>query len=205
VVDGERARGHGFLVSLVFAFAIVPAAFAVGAIPFGVILAGRHGVDIRQRGSGNIGATNVARVLGARAGLIVLVLDSTKGAIPTWLALAHAPCRWVVAAAGLAAILGHCFSPFLGWKGGKGVATALGVFAVLAPPAALAGIAGFAAIFAITRVPALGSLAGATVITAVVAARGPVPDAVLAAATTLLLVYTHRANLRGLGDRLARR
>jgi glycerol-3-phosphate acyltransferase PlsY len=181
--------------SLVFAVAIVPAAFAVGAIPFGVILAGRHGVDIRTRGSGNIGATNVARVLGARAGLIVLLLDSTKGAIPTWLALAHAPCRWVVAAAGLAAILGHCFSPFLGWRGGKGVATALGVFAVLAPPVALAGIAAFVVVFAIVRVPAVGSLAGSTVMAAIFAARGPAPDAVLAIVTTALLVYTHRGNL----------
>ena len=180
---------------MLFAVAIVPAAFAVGAIPFGVILAGRRGVDIRQRGSGNIGATNVARVLGARAGLIVLLLDSTKGAIPTWLALAHAPCRWVVAAAGLAAILGHCFSPFLGWKGGKGVATALGVFAVLAPPVALAGIGAFVVVFALVRVPALGSLAASTVMTGIFAARGPAPDAVLAAVTTLLLVYTHRGNL----------
>jgi acyl phosphate:glycerol-3-phosphate acyltransferase len=195
VVDGARDRGHGFgVIETVF----VAGAFWIGSIPFGVLLAGRRGVNIRERGSGNIGATNVARVLGVRAGLFVLVLDSTKGAVPTWLALAHAPSRWVVAATGLAAILGHCFSPWLKFRGGKGVATALGVFAVIAPPAALAAIGVFAVIFALTRVVALGSLSGALTIAGVEIARGPTAYAWLAVAITALLVYTHRANLRGL-------
>ena len=173
----------------------VAGGFWVGSIPFGVLLASRKGVNIRERGSGNIGATNVTRVLGLRAGLVVLVLDSTKGALPTWFALAHAESRWVVAATGMAAILGHCFSPWLKGRGGKGVATALGVFAVIAPPAALAAIGTFAVIFAVTRVPALGSLAGAMTITGMLVARGPVPYAWLAAVITALLVFTHRGNL----------
>jgi acyl phosphate:glycerol-3-phosphate acyltransferase len=189
------------VIDAVLAPVFCAAAFAVGSIPFGAVLAGRRGVDIRHAGSGNIGATNVARVLGLRAGLLVLVLDSTKGAVPTWLALHHAPCAWIVAATGLAAILGHCFSPWLGWKGGKGVATALGVFAVLAPPAALAGIGVFAAVFALTRVPALGSLTGALAIAGTLVVRGPLAYAVLGVATTALLIYTHRSNLRGLRRR----
>jgi len=207
VVDGKPSARHGLAVTAqVVAILLTPVflagAFAFGSIPFGVVLAGRRGVDIRERGSGNIGATNVARVLGLRAGLVVLVLDSTKGAIPTWLALGHAPSAWIVGATGLAAILGHCFSPWLAWKGGKGVATALGVFAVLVPPAALAGIGVFAVVFALTRVPALGSLAGAVSIAAMLVLRGPAAYATLGLATTALLVYTHRANLRGLRDRL---
>jgi glycerol-3-phosphate acyltransferase PlsY len=188
---------------IVLATMCVAGGFWVGSIPFGVLLASRRGVNIREQGSGNIGATNVTRVLGLRAGLVVLVLDSTKGALPTWFALAHAPSRWVVAATGFAAILGHCFSPWLRGKGGKGVATALGVFAVIAPPAALAAIGTFAVLFAVTRVPALGSLAGAMTITGMLVARGPSPYAWLAVITTVLLVFTHRGNLMRL--RSARR
>ena len=179
---------------------VVAGAFWIGAIPFGVLLAGRRGVDIRERGSGNIGAANVTRVLGLRAGLAVLVLDSTKGAVPTWFALRHAA-PWLVAATGLAAILGHCFSPFLGGKGGKGVATALGVFAVLAPPAALLGIATFALVFALSRVPAVGSLAGAVTIATMLCVTGPTAYACLAVVIAGLLVWTHRGNLRGLKTR----
>ncbi|HTM57961.1 MAG TPA: glycerol-3-phosphate acyltransferase [Candidatus Udaeobacter sp.] len=178
----------------------VVGAFWIGSIPFGVLLAGRRGVDIRHQGSGNIGAANVTRVLGLRAGLIVLVLDSTKGALPTWFALHHAA-PWTVASTGLAAILGHCFSPWLKWRGGKGVATALGVFAVLSPLAALVALGVFAVVFAATRVPALGSLAGAVAIAVVLMMRGPAPYAWLAVAITGLLVWTHRSNLRGLKTR----
>ena len=200
-MDGDPAPGHGLIV---LDLLLVPAAFAIGSVPFGVLIARRRGVDIRSRGSGNIGATNVARVIGVIPGLAVLLLDSTKGAVPAWLALAHTPSRWSVAAVGLAAVLGHCFSPWLGWKGGKGVATALGVFAVIAPPAALAAVIAFAVTFAITRVVALGSLTGALVIAAMLVVRGPPADAALGVAAVALLVYTHRSNLRGLRERLER-
>lgn len=196
MVDDGRLRGQGSGVNAM----CVVGAFCVGSIPFGVLLAGRRGVDIRHQGSGNIGAANVTRVLGLRAGLVVLVLDSTKGAVPTWFAL-HRAGPSIVALTGLAAILGHCFSPWLGWKGGKGVATALGVFAVLSPPAALAALGVFAVVFAATRVPALGSLAGAIGIAAVLVVRGPAPYAWLALAITGLLVWTHRTNLAGLKTR----
>jgi hypothetical protein len=89
---------------------LVIAAFLAGAIPFGVIIARRRGVEIRERGSGNIGATNVARVLGVGTGLIVLVLDAGKGAAATSLAMHACGWNWVASLAGFAAILGHCFA-----------------------------------------------------------------------------------------------
>lgn len=188
------------------ALALVAAAFWAGAIPFGVLIARRRGVDIRAHGSGNIGATNVSRVMGARAGALVLVLDALKGALPTAAALALADpaapgAAAAVAATGAAAILGHCFSPLLGGRGGKGVATALGVFLVIAPAQAGVGVAVFAAVLAATRVPALGSLAAAAAISAGLLAGPGGPYAALACATTALLFYTHRTNLARLRAR----
>jgi len=176
-------------------FAWAALAFAAGSIPFGVLLARRQGVDIRAAGSGNIGATNVARVLGLRVGLIVLVLDVAKGALPIVICRAVAVDGWPLAAAGLAAVLGHCFSPWLGFRGGKGVATALGVFLALAPPAAAVGVAVFAVVAGRTRIPALGSIAGTVALAAYCAIAEPPPVAALAAATAVLIVARHRGNL----------
>lgn len=172
------------------------AGFMLGAIPFGVIVARTSGVDIRQRGSGNIGATNVARVLGLVPGLLVLALDAGKGAAAAALAVHLCGADWVIVLAGFAAILGHCFSPFLRGKGGKGVATALGVFIVAAPPLALVAVSVFLLVAGRTRIPALGSLGGVTS-AAVFAFATSTPNSVrvLALATLLLLVYTHRGNL----------
>ena len=192
-------------MSVALGLALIAAAFWAGAIPFGVLIARRRGVDIRAHGSGNIGATNVTRVLGARAG--ALVLDALKGALPTAAALAIADPAApgdarVVALTGGAAILGHCFSPFLRGRGGKGVATALGVFVVLAPALVAVAVGVFVAVLAATRVPALGSLAGSRAISVgLVAGRGG-PYAALACATTALFVYTHRTNLAKLRARL---
>ena len=175
---------------------LIAAGFLAGAVPFGVIVAKQRGVDIRAQGSGNIGATNVARVLGIKDGVLVLLLDAGKGALITLVATRIDGDPWVIAATGFAAILGHCFSPFLGWKGGKGVATALGVFVVAAPTLALVAVAVFLVVAGRTRVPALGSLGGVTSAT-IYAFVTSQPGAVelLALATTLLLVYTHRTNL----------
>jgi len=170
--------------------------FIAGSIPFGVLLARHRGVDIRQQGSGNIGATNVARVLGIGAGLVVLVLDAAKGAGAAALAQHFSVCTWLVAGTGFAAILGHCFSPFLRGKGGKGVATALGVFIVVAPALALVAVSVFLLVAGRTRIPALGSLGGVTSATLFAfATNAATPIQLLALATTCLLVYTHRGNL----------
>jgi acyl phosphate:glycerol-3-phosphate acyltransferase len=134
----------------------VAAAYVIGSIPFGLLIAKYgHGVDVRRHGSGNIGATNVGRVLGKKWGVVCLVLDALKGLLPTlllprviprpllpedWLGLATVLC-------GAAAITGHVFPVWLGFRGGKGVATGAGVAAVVCWQAALAAVAAFAAVF----------------------------------------------------------
>jgi glycerol-3-phosphate acyltransferase PlsY len=169
--------------------------FLLGSIPFGVVIARRRGIDLRTRGSGNIGATNATRVMGLGWGALVLVLDAGKGALATWIAMRLTGCDWIVVSACFAAVLGHCFSPFLGWKGGKGVATALGVFVVIDPVMAAAAVLVFAGALFATRVPALGSLSAAAAIAVLCIRTGDRPAAVLACALLVLLVYTHRGNL----------
>ena len=187
---------------MVTLLAFVALGFGAGAIPFGVILARTlAGVDIKAHGSGNIGATNVARVLGVVPGAIVLVLDAAKGALPTLLARGAADDPRIALATGAAAILGHCFSPWLGFRGGKGVATAFGVFLALTPALAAIAVLVFAVVFALTGVPALGSLAGVASIAALLSWQRAQAPAILAIATTLLLLYTHRANLAKLRQR----
>jgi acyl phosphate:glycerol-3-phosphate acyltransferase len=180
---------------------LVGLAFLAGAIPFGVFVARRRGIAIQDHGSGNIGATNVARVLGLGAGALVLVLDAGKGALAVVGARWLSDDPWTIALTGFAAIAGHCFSPFLGGKGGKGVATAFGVFLVLAPRLALVAIIVFGIVLRLTRVPALGSLAAIVAITAALVAHGHPACVALGCATTALLVYTHRTNLAKLRAR----
>jgi glycerol-3-phosphate acyltransferase PlsY len=160
-----------------------------------VLIAKGLGVDIRDHGSGNIGATNVTRVLGPVPGAIVLVLDALKGAIPTWLAIRYSGEHWTVMSTGFAAILGHCFSPFLEFRGGKGVATAMGVFLVLDPTATAIGVLTFVAILEMTKVPALGSLSAALMIAIMLVYYKEREAATLAFLTFVLLIWTHRPNL----------
>ena len=192
MVDEQRNR------AVVIALWIIIAA-ALGSIPFGYLLSRARGIDIRNEGSGNIGATNVARVHGAAAGVIILVLDAAKGGVPTWY-VAHclAAPSTIVAATGMAAILGHCFSPWLGFRGGKGVASALGVFVVIAPYASLIGVGMFVAMIAITRVVALGSIAGTATVAAALVWRGDRSFAIFGVITLVLIIYTHRTNLANL-------
>jgi glycerol-3-phosphate acyltransferase PlsY len=172
--------------------------FLAGSIPFGLLIGKRLGVDIREKGSGNIGASNVTRVLGVGAGVVVGILDIAKGALPVWFARHHGGVPTMV---GWAAILGHCFSPWLGGKGGKGVATAFGVFLVISPFMAAVAIVVFGAVLAITRVPTLGSLAAMATIVGLALHRGDPGITRLALMTLGLLVYTHRENLRELATR----
>jgi glycerol-3-phosphate acyltransferase PlsY len=180
---------------VVTALLLVVTGFALGSIPFGVLVAKRMGIDIKAHGSGNIGATNVARVIGFVPGLIVLVLDGFKGALPVAFALHWSGDPWTVVLTGFAAIVGHCFSPLLGGRGGKGVATTFGVFIVLVPKLVPVAVAVFLVVLVLTRVPALGSLAGVLSLCAILVIRGDLPTATLACVTFALLVYTHRTNL----------
>jgi glycerol-3-phosphate acyltransferase PlsY len=184
---------------------LVMLGFGAGSIPFGAIVARWiAGVDIQAHGSGNIGATNVARVLGLVPGLIVLALDAAKGALPTALALGCSGDVQTALATGAAAILGHCFSPFLGFRGGKGVATTFGVFLVLTPGLAALAMLVFLGVVAATRVPALGSLTAVATLAAILTARQDHAKAALAVGTTLLLLYTHRTNLAKLAKLASR-
>ena len=139
-------------------------AYLVGSIPFGYLTARVvRGIDIRQHGSGNIGATNVGRVLGSRWGIVVLMLDLLKGLLPVWLLPAWSiqptaeQMHWNVAV-GVATIVGHMLPCWLGFRGGKGVATALGVVLFLAPWASLISAGSFAITFAMWRIVSLSSI-----------------------------------------------
>lgn len=137
-------------------------AFFLGAIPFGFIAGKLRGIDLREAGSRNIGATNTLRVLGKGPGAAVLLLDALKGLIPVLAARLplHLSSWWVVTT-GLCAVLGHIYSPFVRFKGGKGVATSLGVLIGLSPLIAGMTVVAFAVVVALTRYVSLGSLIGA--------------------------------------------
>ncbi len=176
-----------------------------GSVPYGLILTRVWtGVDVRQVGSGNIGATNAARAGGKALGVVVLALDVLKAVVPVLIArrlLAGAPHAepWVMGTA-VAAFVGHLFPVWLRFKGGKGVATGLGIFLVLAPWAALAGMATYAVLYGLTRISSLGSLAGTAACCAVTfgahGVQSPVPWTGLALG--LLIVLRHRENIRRL-------
>jgi acyl-phosphate glycerol 3-phosphate acyltransferase len=198
----------------VAAVVLPAAAYLVGALPFGYLVGRLRGVDLFKEGSGNIGATNAGRVLGRRFGILVFVLDFLKGAVPVAavvpLAGALAPGAETalgppdvlrVAAAGLA-FLGHLFPVYLGFRGGKGVATGAGTVFVLVPgPAALAVLT-WAVVVLATRIVSLGSLAAVTILVAARLVGTPTPFAADALPVTLYLivgsgfvVVKHRGNV----------
>lgn len=175
--------------------AVVVVAFFVGAIPFGVLVSRTfYGTDIRGAGSGNIGAANALRTLGKRGAAAVLALDALKGYAPTLAALALGG-RETAALAAFAAVLGHCYSPFLSGKGGKGVATFLGtLFALWLPAAAAFALVWVAAVVAVGYASVgsmLATLAMAPVLWFGLGRTGLLYGAVSA----LLIVWKHRENL----------
>jgi acyl phosphate:glycerol-3-phosphate acyltransferase len=180
------------------AIAAVLAGYLAGSLPTGVIVARARGIDIRAAGSGNIGATNVARTLGKPLGALVLALDALKGFLPVFLMATRLPDGWL-ALVGLAAILGHVFPVWLRFRGGKGVATGLGVFAALAPLPALAAVAAYVLVVATSRISSLGSLtATSTLLVGMLLSRHSPPQIALALAVWLLIVIRHRENIRRL-------
>lgn len=174
--------------------------YLLGSIPFGYILTRIcTGDDIRDSGSGATGATNVSRKLGLAGGLATMILDVGKGMLAVWLANAFTQDpRWT-ALAGLTSVLGHCYPLFLGFRGGKAVATSLGVFLVLAPWPCLAAAGVFVAVVGLTRYVSLGSLLGATVFPLLLWLSGkPDPYSVAASCIALLIIWRHRENVRSL-------
>ena len=181
--------------------AIALGGYLLGSISPGLILAKRQGVDLREGGSGNVGATNVGRMLGKRAGRQVLALDAAKGALPALAArLALGPDDGWTAATGAAAALGHCFPIWHGLRGGKGAATAAGVLLVLVPPAGVAGAATYIALKKLTKRASVGSIGGALIgAGCTLALLGPAsPRTWMAGALLGLVLVRHRDNLRRL-------
>ncbi len=184
---------------------LVAVGYLSGSVPYGYVLTRLvAGVDVRQVGSGNIGATNAARAGGKGLGLVVLALDVLKAVVPVLVARrlmagAARPELWVTGVA-VAAFAGHLFPVWLRFRGGKGVATGLGIFLVLAPWAALAGLAAFIALYAVTRISSLGSLAGTAVCcVGTFAGHGPrSPVSWAGLVISLLVVWRHRENIRRL-------
>src|SRR6187200_977555 len=170
--------------------------YLVGSIPFAFLLSRQRGIDLRRAGSGNVGASNVLRTTGARAAVLAMVLDGAKGSIAVVIAqlLSAGPVTAVIAA--FASVLGHVYPIWLSFRGGKGVATAAGAFAVLAPEAlGMASCVFLIAVFA-TRFISVGSIAGALTL-ALVATLSDAPGiiAIGAAASALVIIYRHRENL----------
>jgi glycerol-3-phosphate acyltransferase PlsY len=173
--------------------------YLLGGIPVGVLIARSQGVDLRKVGSGNIGATNLFRALGAKWGLIGFALDTLKGFIPVLACAKLGLTGWALGAAGLAAVVGHCFTPYLRFAGGKGVATSLGVAFALYWPAGLVPLLVWIAVTAVWRYVSLGSVVAlptAPVIAALLGAPGPLVAAMGAAA--VLCVTRHISNLERL-------
>lgn len=178
-------------------------AYLVAAIPMGVLVGLARGVDIRQLGSGNIGATNAVRVLGKKWGIVVFVLDLLKAYVPVRLAMTHGALgglpdpEFGLAWVGLAATLGHIFPVYLGFRGGKGVACALGVFAALMPVVGLFAALLYLQTLILTRVSAIGSLTAVNALTLHLWISGaPSAYRLLALAMAVIIWIRHRGNLR---------
>jgi len=185
---------------------IPAAAYLLGSIPVGLFLTKLFGGgDVRDVGSGNIGATNVVRAAGPLAGILTLLFDVAKGAASVWLAarFSNESATWMTIA-GLAALLGHCFPVWLRFRGGKGVATAAGVFAVLCPFALLGALLLFIVVFAFWRYVSLASISAAAAMPLLVYflwAPGHAPPLMVtfgALAAAILIVYKHDANIQRL-------
>jgi acyl phosphate:glycerol-3-phosphate acyltransferase len=186
---------------------IIPvASYLLGSIPFGVLFTRLFGGgDVRKVGSGNIGATNVARAAGPVAAILTLLCDFAKGAVPVWLAgrISNENATWMMIAA-LAALLGHCFPIWLGFRGGKGVATAAGAFLVLCPPALLGSVMLFLIVLFFWRYVSLASISAAAAMPLLIyllwAPHHAPPLVVTFGALTagVIIVYKHDANIQRL-------
>lgn len=179
---------------------LILASYLVGAIPFGLLLSRGSGIDIRSQGSQNIGATNVSRLLGKKMGILTLLADIAKGFGPMFIAAQllddYSYKTAIIALCGAASVLGHMFPVYLGFKGGKGVATGLGVFLFLAPKAVLLCLAVFIAVVSWSGFVSLGSLLGSlSVVPAVWVLQEPSWKIILAAFVVVMIWIKHYQNI----------
>ena len=173
--------------------------YLLGSLPVGLLLARTKGRDPRKIGSGNIGATNVMRTAGRTIGLITLLGDALKGFLPVWLAIWFGLPEVVVAVIGFTAFLGHLFPLYLRFKGGKGIATALGIFVAFNYVAVLIELLVFAGLLWKWRYVSLGSVVCAALMPFILLAlRTPAPYVIVAAVIALLAIAKHRANIKRL-------
>lgn len=184
-------------------FALLALSYLLGSTPTSYIIGKYfHGIDLREHGSGNLGATNAFRVLGVKSALPVVLVDVGKGLVPTWLfpRMVGAGIGWTLAF-GAAAVLGHMFSVWVGFRGGKGMATGAGVFLALAPWAVLAGLVLWVVLTFGTGYVSVGSIAAALALPALVALtphRGGWGVFWFSLALGLFVVWAHRGNIRRL-------
>lgn len=176
-------------------------AYLLGSVLFGVVVGRYRGVDVRNEGSGNPGASNVLRAVGTGAGLVVLALDLLKGLLPTLAARFYLD-DISAACVGAAAVLGHCYPAFYRFKGGKGAATGVGVVLAVSLWAGGAALAVFFTLKTLTKKASLGSLGGALVALGIITyealRQGQFAFLILALVLTTLIVWRHRSNIERL-------
>jgi glycerol-3-phosphate acyltransferase PlsY len=197
---------------VLIAILILVSAYLIGSIPFSYIVARLRGVDVRQVGSGNVGATNVLRSAGWKAGLAAFVLDFAKGSAATLLAgyvarsFRHEDPRLLASAAAATAVFGHVFPVWLGFRGGKGVATGAGALLPLAPLATALAILAFAVVTALSRYVSLGSIVGTLTLAAVTFVRpGTLAVSAAGCVAAAVIVTKHRGNIERLRSGTERR
>lgn len=180
---------------------LLATAYLLGSIPTGLLLGKAYGIDVRNEGSGNIGATNLYRTVGRKVGIITLIGDCLKGLIPVLVVkFSNMPVEFA-AWVGLAAFCGHVFSVFLKFKGGKGVATALGVFLALAPAAVGIAVGVFVVLMIVWRYVSLGSIMAAVTMPIVVhLLHGGRVMVLVTLIIALIVVIKHHTNIRRLLD-----
>jgi acyl phosphate:glycerol-3-phosphate acyltransferase len=179
---------------------VIVFAYLLGSIPTGLVLSkALAGIDPRQGGSRNIGATNVMRTAGKALGTVTLIGDVLKGVIPVVIALLLGREQAWVAGVGMAAFLGHCFPIYIGFKGGKGVATALGIYLPLTPLAVLVNVFFFASAVGVTRMISVGSILAAIAMPLLIwLGRYPLPYLILSICVDAIIIYRHKENIKRL-------
>jgi len=173
--------------------------YIIASIPFGLVISKLFGRDIRKEGSGNIGATNVTRVLGKKAGFLVLILDALKGFIPTYYAYYYFQDYLYISLIAIVAVIGHCFSIFMKFKGGKGVATALGVLLALSGKTAFIIILFWLGVFLISGYVSLASILSASLSWVIIFyVENNIYYTIAAFIISLIIFYKHKDNINRL-------